>query len=83
MIGNQQRWQEDLLVAVPLSSLIPDDHILKQADKVLDLPWFRSEAADCYIASVGRPTRKVRRINYISQRIDYYTSDVYRDRLLL
>ncbi len=56
MIGNQQRWQEDLFVAGPLSSLIPDDHILKQVDKVLDLSWFRKEVADCYNANMGRPS---------------------------
>ena len=31
MIGNQDRWQEDLFVAGPLSSLIPNDHILKRS----------------------------------------------------
>ena len=56
MIGNQQRWQEDLFVAGPLSSLIPDDHILKQVDNVLDLSWFRREVADCYNANMGRPS---------------------------
>ncbi len=56
MIGNQERWQEDLFVAGPLSSLIPDDHILKQVDKVLDLSWLRREVADCYNANMGRPS---------------------------
>jgi transposase len=56
VIGNQQRWQEDLFVAGPLSSLIPGDHILKQVDKVLDLSWFRREVADCYNANMGRPS---------------------------
>ena len=32
MIGIQKRWQEDLFIAGPLSSFIPDDHILKQVD---------------------------------------------------
>ena len=35
MSGRQERWQEDLFVAAPLSSLVPDDHILKQVDQVL------------------------------------------------
>ena len=35
LIGNQKRWQEELFVAGPLSSFIPDDHILKLVDKVL------------------------------------------------
>ncbi len=43
MLGTQKRWQEDLFVAGPLSSLIPEDHILKQVDKVLDLSWLRKE----------------------------------------
>jgi hypothetical protein len=43
MLGTQDRWQEDLFVAGPLSSLIPEDHILKQVDKVLDLSWLRGE----------------------------------------
>lgn len=37
MLGRQDRWQEDLFVSGPLSSLIPDDHILRLVDKVLDL----------------------------------------------
>ena len=56
MIGNQERWQEDLFVAGPLSSLIPDDHILKQVDKILDLSWLRTEVSDCYSDTMGRPS---------------------------
>lgn len=55
MLGNQQRWQEDLFVAGPLSSLIPGDHILKQVDKVLDLSWLRDEVKDLYCTNNGRP----------------------------
>ncbi len=55
MIGNQERWQEDLFVAGPLSSLIPNDHILKRVDKVLDLSWLRREVANCYSETMGRP----------------------------
>lgn len=56
MIGNQDRWQEDLFVAGPLSSLIPEDHILKRVDKILDLSWLRKEVSDCYSDSIGRPS---------------------------
>jgi len=56
MIGNQERWQEDLFIAGPLSSLIPEDHILKQVDKILDLSWLRSEVADTYNEAMGRPS---------------------------
>ena len=55
MIGTQKRWQEELFVAGPLSSLIPDDHILKQVDKVLDLSWLRKEVSDLYCETNGRP----------------------------
>ena len=56
MIGTQDRWQEDLFVAGPLSQLIPDDHVLKQVDKVLDLSWLRNEVADTYSQTMGRPS---------------------------
>jgi len=56
VIGNQERWQEDLFVAGPLSSLIPEDHVLKQVNKVLDLSWLRKQVADCYSPTMGRPS---------------------------
>ncbi len=56
MIGNQQRWQEDLFIAGPLSSLVPDDHILKRVDKVLDLSWLRKEVTPLYCETNGRPS---------------------------
>src|SRR3974377_1820512 len=55
MLGRQERWQEDLFVAGPLRDLIPDDHILKRVDRVLDLSWLRAEVQDCYDARQGRP----------------------------
>jgi hypothetical protein len=55
MIGKQERWQEDLFVAGPLSSLIPEDHILKKVDKVLDLSWLRKEVSGMYCKTNGRP----------------------------
>ena len=55
MIGKQDRWQEDLFVAGPLRDLIPDDHVLKRVDKVLDLSWLRDEVRQCYCRDNGRP----------------------------
>jgi transposase len=55
MLGRQARWQEDLFVAGPLRDLIPDDHILKRVDRVLDLSWLRDEVRDCYDLRQGRP----------------------------
>ncbi len=56
MIGKQDRWQEDLFVAAPLSSLVPDDHILKQVDQVLELSWLREAVASVYCETNGRPS---------------------------
>jgi transposase len=56
MIGKQDRWQEDLFVACPLSELIPDDHVLKRVDKVLDLSWLRGEVRELYSETQGRPS---------------------------
>jgi transposase len=55
VIGRQDRWQEDLFVAAPLSSIIPEDHILKRVDKVLDLSWLRKEVEPLYCNDNGRP----------------------------
>jgi transposase len=55
MLGRRERWQEDLFVAAPLRDLIPDDHILKRVERVLDLSWLRAEVRDLYCQSNGRP----------------------------
>jgi len=54
VIGKQERWQEDLFVAGPLSSLIPEDHILKRVDAILDLTWLAALVKDTYCADNGR-----------------------------
>jgi len=56
MIGRQDRWQDDLFVSGPLRDLVPDDHILKRVEKVLDLSWLREEVRDCYCEENGRPS---------------------------
>ena len=56
MIGRQDRWQEDLFVAGPLRDLVPDDHILKRVQQVLDLSWLREEVRDSYCEDNGRPS---------------------------
>jgi transposase len=56
MVGDQARWHEDIFVACPLRELVPDDHILRRVDRVLDLGWLRDEVADCYCADNGRPS---------------------------
>jgi len=56
VVGNKDRWQEDLFVAGPLRDLVPEDHILKQVDRVLDLSWLRDEVKETYNESLGRPS---------------------------
>ncbi len=56
MQSRRDRWQEDIFVACPLSDLVPDDHILKLVDRVLDLDWLHDEVADCYCQNNGRPS---------------------------
>ena len=56
MIGKQDRWQEDLFVAGPLSSIIPHDHVLRRVDDVLDLSWLRNEVSELYCEANGRPS---------------------------
>lgn len=56
MLGTQNNFQDDLFVAGSLSSLIPNDHILKKVDKILDLSWLREEVKDLYCNINGRPS---------------------------
>ena len=53
MLGRQDRWQEDLFIACSMRDLVPDDHILKLVDKVLDLSWLREEVRDLYSETHG------------------------------
>ena len=55
MIGRQDRRQQEMFVPGNLEALVPDDHILKRVDRVLDLSWLREEVAPCYCADNGRP----------------------------
>lgn len=56
MQTRKDRWQDDLFVAGPLSSLIPENHLLKRVDKVLDLSWLHEEVRGCYCQDNGRPS---------------------------
>ncbi len=55
MMGSRRREQLDLFVAGSMEQLIPEDHILRQVNRVLDLSWLREEVAACYCADNGRP----------------------------
>lgn len=55
MIGKQDRSQRSLFIPGTIEDFIPEDHILKRVDKVLDLSWLREEVEDSYCEENGRP----------------------------
>ena len=54
MQTRRERHQEDLFVATPLRTLIPEDHILRREDAVLDLSWLHDAVRACYSQDMGR-----------------------------
>lgn len=55
MIGKNDQRQQEMFIPGSLEKLIPQDHILKRVDRVLDLSWLRDEVSDCYCTDNGRP----------------------------
>lgn len=55
MIEKRDREQKTLFIPGSIEDFIPDDHILKKVDKVLDLSWLRNEVRGCYREDFGRP----------------------------
>lgn len=55
MQSKTNREQEELFVAAPLRELVPDDHILKRVNQILDLSWLHDEVRACYCQNNGRP----------------------------
>jgi len=47
--------QPSCFIPGDLSDYVPDDHILKRVDKVLDLSWLRQEVKNLYDEPTGRP----------------------------
>jgi len=56
MQSHKDRWQEDLFVAGPLRDLVPEGHILKRVDAILDLSWLHDAVRECYCQDNGRPS---------------------------
>ena len=54
MLGGTRGEQYEFFVG-SLRDLIPDEHVLARVDRVLDLPWLRSEVANLYCPDNGRP----------------------------
>jgi len=55
MIGRKNREQRTLFIAGDIEQFIPEDHILKRVDSILDLNWLRDEVRECYCEDNGRP----------------------------
>jgi len=55
-LQSRNERQEDLFVAGPLRDLVPDDHILKRVDAILDLSWLHEAVRECYCQDNGRPS---------------------------
>lgn len=56
MLGRQERRQRTLFLTCQMGDLVPDEHILKRVDRVLDLSWLAAEVAPLYAAGQGRPS---------------------------
>jgi hypothetical protein len=55
MIGRKNREQRTLFIAGDIEQFIPEDHILKRVERILDLNWLREEVRECYCEDNGRP----------------------------
>lgn len=56
MVGDPIGQQRCFELLESLRELIPDDHLLVQVDKVLDLSWVRDEVRSVYCEGRGRPS---------------------------
>jgi len=55
MYRRRRPRQANCFIPGTLSDYIPEDHILKQLDKVLDLSWLAEEVKGLYTERTGRP----------------------------
>ncbi len=55
MLGSKPRGQMEMVFAGCIGDFVPQTHILKRVDKVLDLSWLAGEVAGCYSQGTGRP----------------------------
>src|SRR3954453_17474025 len=55
MMGRLKSEQAQLFYPFQLDDAVPEDHLVRKIDTVLDLSWLRSELAAHY-SSIGRPS---------------------------
>jgi transposase len=56
MIGRRDRSKRSFFIAGDIEQFIPDAHILKRVDRILDLNWLSEAVKECYCADNGRPS---------------------------
>src|SRR3954447_14413066 len=55
MMGRSSQDQGQLFYSFNLEQVVPDDHLVRQIARVLDLSWVRTELAPHY-SLIGRPS---------------------------
>ena len=55
MMGRRSRGQRHLFYEFHLDETVPDDHLVRKVDAVLDLSWVHAELAPHY-SRIGRPS---------------------------
>ncbi len=57
MLGEiSERKQQEFFTPLFLDKLIPEDHILKRVDRILETGWIRDEVRQLYSETMGRPS---------------------------
>jgi len=57
MLGElSEHKQQEFFTPLFLDKLIPEDHILKRVDRILELGWIRDEVRHLYSETMGRPS---------------------------
>jgi transposase len=57
MLGEiNKNKQQEFFTPLFLDRLIPEDHILKRVDRILELGWIRDEVRHLYSETMGRPS---------------------------
>ena len=80
MMGRQQTQHELWAPTPDLFSRIPEDHLLRRLDRVLDLSFVREEVADCYGANGNR---SVDPVVLMKMMLVLFLDDVASERELL
>ena len=56
MMGRQAQGQERLFYEFSLDEVVPQDHLVRRIDAVLDTSWVHREARRFSYSTLGRPS---------------------------